>query len=38
MMSKHTTWTDSDGKVIIEPELTDKEKSEITDYDPDGDE
>ena len=35
MMSKHTTWTDSDGKVIIEPELTDKEKSEITDYDPD---
>ena len=32
MMSKHTPWTDSDGKIIIEPELTDAEKKEKTDY------
>jgi hypothetical protein len=34
MMSKHTDWTDSDGKIIIEPELTDRQKSENTEYDP----
>ena len=32
MMSKHTKWTDSDGKIIIEPELTDREKLDKTDY------
>ena len=32
MMSKHTKWTDSDGKIIIEPELTDREKEDKTDY------
>lgn len=32
MMSKHTKWTDSDGKVIIEPELTDTEKEDKTEY------
>jgi len=35
MMSVHTDWTDSDGKIIIEPELTDEQKSENTEYDPD---
>jgi len=35
MMSAHTDWTDSDGKIIIEPELTDGQKSENTEYDPD---
>ena len=32
MMSKHTPWTDSDGKVILEPELTDREKEDKTEY------
>jgi hypothetical protein len=32
MMSKHTKWTDSDGKIIIEPELTDTEKEDKTEY------
>ena len=32
MMSKHTKWTDSDGKIIIEPELTDREKQDKTEY------